>query len=69
MTNPHRDAYGRALVTSAVHATNRDNFLRQAEAAKTDGNFEQYQSLLQQADRSNQLFEAMSIREAAAQEN
>ena len=68
MNNPHVDSYGRRLLTSAVHFSNRDRFLRDAETSKNDGNFDHYKWCLEQADRSNQLGEAMADREALARE-
>ena len=69
MTNPHLDNYGRRLVSSTVHKSNVQKFLGMADAAKDAGEFESYKYYLQQADRSNQLAEVMTEREASAQEN
>ncbi len=65
MRNSNTDSYGRPLLAASVHTANVQKFLGMAEAAKESGDFEGFKHFLQQADRSNQLAEVMTAREAA----
>ena len=69
MTNPHIDAYGRRLLTSAVHRTNEAASRRLATAAKANGNLQAEGVHLEQANRSAVLACNMEQRETTAKEN